>query len=134
MFNRICSRFNPTDKRTEITYRQNSDDSVYRVTKGMSETILSMCTRGKTSEIVKQFNMDIDEFAERGLRALAVAMERVHDDQGEGFELIGLLPIYDPPRDDTKLTIERAIELGKMNFRSNEKVNINMLKRLFIKV
>ncbi|CAF4597134.1 unnamed protein product, partial [Rotaria magnacalcarata] len=32
--------------------------------------------------------------------------------EGNGFELVGLLPIYDPPRSDTKETIERAIALG----------------------
>jgi len=83
----------------------------------MSHAILDLCTRNKTNEQVRQLNADVDEFARRGLRALAVAIEDVPggqtDGEGNGFTLVGLLPIYDPPRSDTKETIDRAIELGK---------------------
>jgi H+-transporting ATPase len=106
-------RFNPTDKRTEITYKQTNDGKVHRISKGMSHTILDLCTRDKTDEQIKQLNDDVNEFAERGLRALAVAIEDVENEKGNGFKLVGLLPIYDPPREDTKVTIERALELGK---------------------
>jgi H+-transporting ATPase len=113
-------RFNPTDKRTEITYKQTNDGSVHRISKGMSPVILDLCTRDKTDEQIKQLNADVDEFAKRGLRALAVAIEDLPngqtDGEGNGFKLIGLLPIYDPPREDTKETIERALQLGKTKF------------------
>jgi H+-transporting ATPase len=83
----------------------------------MSHKILDLCTRDKTQELIEQLHKDVDEFAERGLRSLAVAIEDVPsrdvDGQGNGLKLIGLLPIYDPPRSDTKETIDRAIELGK---------------------
>ncbi|CAF1421004.1 unnamed protein product [Rotaria magnacalcarata] len=108
--------FNPTNKRTEITYKRISDGTVHRISKGMSHSILDLCTRNKTQEQIKQMNADVDEFARRGLRALAVAIEDVPsgeiEGEGNGFELVGLLPIYDPPRSDTKETIERAIALG----------------------
>lgn len=82
----------------------------------MSHAILDLCTREKTNEQITQLNADVTEFAERGLRALAVAIEDVSDGtvdgQGNGFKLIGLIPIYDPPREDTKQTIERALQLG----------------------
>ncbi|CEP09717.1 hypothetical protein [Parasitella parasitica] len=108
--------FNPVVKRTEITYKNLSDGTVRRVTKGMSHTILDLCTRDKTEEQIKALNDDVDEFARRGLRALAVAVDEVPsgqvDGEGLGFRLIGLLPIYDPPRSDTKETIDRAIALG----------------------
>lgn len=83
----------------------------------MSHTILELCKRDKTPQQISQLNADVDEFARRGLRALAVAIEDVPsgdvEGEGNGFKLIGLLPIYDPPRSDTKETIERALELGK---------------------
>lgn len=108
--------FNPTDKRTQMTYRRLSDNTVHRVSKGMSSIILDLCTRNKTEEQITQMHADVDEFARRGLRALAVAMEEVPEGQkdsaGTGFTLIGLLPIYDPPRHDTKETIDRAQALG----------------------
>ncbi|CEG65528.1 Putative ATPase [Rhizopus microsporus] len=108
--------FNPVVKRTEITYKRLSDGKVLRVTKGMSHTILDLCARDKTEEQIKALNDDVDEFARRGLRALAVAVDEVPsgevEGEGLGFRLIGLLPIYDPPRSDTKETIDRAIALG----------------------
>ncbi|KAL0082313.1 hypothetical protein F4703DRAFT_1864636 [Phycomyces blakesleeanus] len=106
--------FNPTIKRTEITYR--FDGKLYRATKGMSHFILDLCTRDKTEAQIKALNDDVDEFARRGLRSLAVAINEIPsndpEDEGTGFRLIGLLPIYDPPRSDTKETIDRAIALG----------------------
>lgn len=81
----------------------------------MSPVILQLCTRDKTDEQMKQLQNDVDELARRGLRALAVAMEDLPNGKGNGFKLIGLLPINDPPRADTKQTIERALELGKPN-------------------
>ena len=78
----------------------------------MSLKILELCSRDKTPELIQQVEKDVDEFAERGLRSLAVAIEDVPDGsvegKGNGFKLIGLLPIYDPPRSDTKETIDRA--------------------------
>ncbi|KAJ1966444.1 hypothetical protein GGI12_000088 [Dipsacomyces acuminosporus] len=108
--------FNPVDKRTQVTYRRLSDNTVHRVSKGMTQMILELSTRDKTDEIVDRLHADVDEFARRGLRALAVAEESVPSGDveapGTGFRLIGLLPIFDPPRHDTKETIDRAIELG----------------------
>ncbi|KAG0163039.1 plasma membrane H+-ATPase [Apophysomyces sp. BC1034] len=108
--------FNPTIKRTEITYRRKSDGAVLRATKGMSHFILDLCTRDKTEEQIQALNDDVDEFASRGLRSLAVAVDEVPSGEAEGeglgFRLVGLLPIYDPPRSDTKETIDRAIALG----------------------
>ncbi|KAI0687491.1 plasma membrane H+-transporting ATPase [Earliella scabrosa] len=108
--------FNPVDKRTEITYREESSGKLKRVTKGMTGIIIELCTRNKTEEIENRLEADVTEFASRGLRALAVAYEEVDGDdfegEGNGFELIGLLAIYDPPRDDTKQTIDDAMALG----------------------
>ncbi|PIA17266.1 plasma-membrane proton-e [Coemansia reversa NRRL 1564] len=108
--------FNPVDKRTEITFRRHSDGTVHRVTKGMSQVILELSTKNMSPELENQLHADVDEFARRGLRALAVAEEDVPsgelEGEGSGFRLIGLLPIFDPPRHDTKETIDRAIDLG----------------------
>lgn len=108
--------FNPVDKRTEITYREESSGRLKRVTKGMTGKIIELCTRNKTDEVENRLEADVEEFASRGLRALAIAYEELdHDDhegEGNGFELIGLLAIFDPPRDDTKQTIDDALALG----------------------
>lgn len=87
-----------------------------RVTKGAPTFILNVCTRNKTPEIEQRLHQDTTELASRGLRSLAVAIEEVpsgdKDAQGTGFELIGLLSIFDPPREDTKQTIDDAQALG----------------------
>jgi H+-transporting ATPase len=75
------------------------------VSKGMPDAILRLC---KTTEHADKVRADVHEFASRGLRGLAVAIS----DGDENFKLIGLLPIFDPPRNDTAETIKRAIELG----------------------
>ncbi|RDB27085.1 ATPase 8, plasma membrane-type [Hypsizygus marmoreus] len=108
--------FNPVDKRTEITYREESSGKLKRVTKGMTGIIIDLCTRNKTEELENKLEVDVEEYATRGLRALAVAYEEIDgqdfDAEGNGFELIGLLAIFDPPREDTKQTIDDAMALG----------------------
>jgi H+-transporting ATPase len=114
----ICFAFrvDPTNKRSEITYKVLSDGSVHRVTKGMSHAILDLCSRDKTNEQIRQLNADVDLFARRGLRALAVAVEDVIDEkaqgEGNGFKLVGLLPLHAPPYPDTKATIQSALNIG----------------------
>ncbi|KAF8633141.1 hypothetical protein AX17_004642 [Amanita inopinata Kibby_2008] len=108
--------FNPVDKRTEITYLEEASGKLKRVTKGMTGIIIDLCTRNKTDEIEDRLEADVEEYAVRGLRALAVAYEELDGDdpeaEGNGFELIGLLAIFDPPREDTKQTIDDALALG----------------------
>lgn len=108
--------FNPVDKRTEITYREEATGKLKRVTKGMTGMIIDLCKRNKTEEIENKLEKDVHDYASRGLRALAVAYEEIDGDDfevdGNGFELIGLLAIYDPPREDTKQTIDDALALG----------------------
>jgi H+-transporting ATPase len=103
--------FNPVDKRTEITYRRKDTSAIERVMKGMAPVVLDLCSRQRSEEQDQLLYADVDEFARRGLRALAVGLDDSEDGK-EGYRLIGLLPIYDPPREDTKRMIERAIELG----------------------
>jgi H+-transporting ATPase len=87
--------FNPVDKRTEITYREESTGKLKRATKGMAGVIIDLCTRNKTEKIEDQLEADVEEYATRGLRALAVAYEElVGDDpsaEGNGCRIIGHL-------------------------------------------
>jgi H+-transporting ATPase len=50
----------------------------------------------------------IEDLAKRGYRALGVARADV-DGQ---FIFEGLIPLYDPPREDTADTITKALRLG----------------------
>ncbi|KAJ7232513.1 hypothetical protein C8J57DRAFT_1578801 [Mycena rebaudengoi] len=59
--------------------------------------------------------VEIENYATCELRALAVVYEAEGDDfkvEGNGFELIGLMAIFDLPREDMKQTIDDALALG----------------------
>ncbi|KAF3443188.1 hypothetical protein FNV43_RR12869 [Rhamnella rubrinervis] len=105
--------FNPTDKRTALTYIDNGD-KMNRVSKGAPEQILNLVHN--KSEIERRVHAVIDKFAERGLRSLAVAYQEVPDgrkeSQGGPWQFIGLMPLFDPPRHDSAETIRRALNLG----------------------
>ncbi|KAG6551256.1 hypothetical protein Mapa_007182 [Marchantia paleacea] len=106
--------FNPTDKRTAITYVDLSDGQWWRTTKGAPEQILALaCNR---DEITTRVHSVIDKFAERGLRSLAVAIQQVPEQSKESaggpWKFCGLMPLFDPPRHDSAETIRRAISLG----------------------
>lgn len=62
----------------------------------------------KQSE-AKQTLEYIDERASRGLRAIAVANS---PDGDKNWELVGLISLLDPPRDDSAATIKEAQALG----------------------
>ncbi|KAK0583845.1 hypothetical protein LWI29_003883 [Acer saccharum] len=105
--------FNPTDKRTALTYI-DSEDKMHRVSKGAPEQILNL-VRNK-SEIEQRVHSVIDKYAERGLRSLAVAYQEVPEGRKESsggpWQFIALLPLFDPPRHDSAETIRRALNLG----------------------
>ena len=59
---------------------------------------------------------DVVEYAGRGLSTLVVSYEELDGDDpeadGNGPEPTGLLTIFDPPRTDTKQTIDDTLALG----------------------
>ncbi|XP_016672912.2 plasma membrane ATPase 1 isoform X2 [Gossypium hirsutum] len=105
--------FNPTDKRTALTYIDNQG-RMHRVSKGAPEQILNLAHN--KSELERRVHAVIDKFAERGLRSLAVAYQEVPDGRKESsggpWQFIGLMPLFDPPRHDSADTIRRALNLG----------------------
>lgn len=104
--------FNPTDKRTALTYME--DGKMYRASKGAPEQILQLAHN--KSELEARVHATIDNYAERGLRALGVARQTVSagvkESAGEPWEMVGLLPLFDPPRHDSAETIREALKLG----------------------
>ncbi len=98
--------FDPVRKRTEaIVQRKNGECLV--VAKGAPQVILSL---SNTKEIDEDEVFDkVDEFAENGFRTLGVAFKRCDEEQ---FHFIGLIPLYDPPREDSKEAIHEAKAKG----------------------
>lgn len=105
--------FNPVDKRTALTYI-DSNGNWHRASKGAPEQILALCN--SKEDVRKKVHAVIDKFAERGLRSLGVARqevpEKMKESPGEPWQLVGLLPLFDPPRHDSAETIKRALHLG----------------------
>ncbi|KAG4109392.1 hypothetical protein ERO13_1Z049501v2 [Gossypium hirsutum] len=105
--------FNPVDKRTAMTYIE-ADGSWHRVSKGAPEQIIDLCNL--RDDVKRRAHDIIANFADRGLRSLAVARQTVKeknkDAQGEAWEFVGILPLFDPPRHDSAETICRALNLG----------------------
>lgn len=52
--------------------------------------------------------MQVQEFGKRGIRCMAVART---DAQGQ-WQMLGLLTFLDPPRPDTRATLETALHHG----------------------
>mmetsp|Transcript_33177 Transcript_33177/g.80589 ORF Transcript_33177/g.80589 Transcript_33177/m.80589 type:complete len:979 (-) Transcript_33177:295-3231(-) len=97
--------FDPAIKRTEATLRHPKEGK-FRVTKGAAPQILELCVDGKRKE--HKVMQTVNNLADRGYRALGVAVTNKDDE----FVFSGVLSLFDPPRHDTKRTIEKAQEMG----------------------
>jgi H+-transporting ATPase len=97
--------FDPVDKRTEATIKDTSG-KLFRVTKGAPQVILALA-KLSGSELIKA-SQAVDSLASRGYRTIGVAVA-----QGDGpWTFLGILPLLDPPRPDSKSTITRARAYG----------------------
>ena len=102
--------FDPIVKRTEGTVIENGKK--FKTTKGAPHVILKLCvdavTGATSSEMAHKVEDDVHNLGSRGIRSLAIAKTNDNDK----WELLGLITFLDPPRPDTKRTIERAREYG----------------------
>jgi H+-transporting ATPase len=97
--------FDPVSKKTEATV-EGADSSRFKVSKGAPQAILALTSQN--SELAQQVNVLVDAFAERGYRALGVARTNPQDD----WLYVGLIALYDPPREDSEVTIKTAQSMG----------------------
>jgi H+-transporting ATPase len=96
--------FDADRKRAEAHVR-DPDGSEYRVAKGAVQAILELA--GDSSGGEQAVSEATAAFARKGYRALAVARADDH-----AWRLRGVLAIQDPPRDDSRETLQRAKRLG----------------------
>ncbi|OCK98500.1 plasma-membrane proton-e [Cenococcum geophilum 1.58] len=96
--------FDPVSKRITSVCYMGGDK--YVCAKGAPKAILNLtnCDR-ETSDLFKD---KATEFARRGFRSLGVAYQKNDGD----WILLGLLSMFDPPREDTAQTIVEAQQLG----------------------
>ena len=97
--------FDPVHKRTESTVK-GPDIVQFRVTKGAPQVILDMATDAEDVRI--EVEKAVNEFATRGFRSLGVA----RTDEKDHWRFLGVLPLFDPPREDSKSTIATALQMG----------------------
>lgn len=98
--------FDPVTKRT-VGKLKDSDGKDVWCSKGAPQVILDLVN--PPDDIKKKAQDTVDDLASKGSRALAVA--RSYDD-GKTWSILGILPMFDPPRDDSKATIEAANKKG----------------------
>jgi len=102
--------FNPTDKRAEATIRVESNNSMFKVTKGAPQAVLRLCANA--GEIRDKVDQAVQDLADRGFRALGLAISYYENGKYTAWSFEGILSLYDPPRPDTKHTIAQARENG----------------------
>ena len=97
--------FDPVHKRTEATVK-SADGKQFFVAKGAPQVILEMAKNA--SDVKAAIEKAVNEFAGRGFRSLGVARA---DEEGK-WQFAGVLPLFDPPREQAKATIASARQMG----------------------
>jgi H+-transporting ATPase len=97
--------FDPVHKRTEASVK-GTDGKEFKATKGAPQVILELSANA--AQVKPAVEKAVNEFAARGFRSLGVARA-----EGEGhWQFLGVLPLFDPPREEAKATIATARQMG----------------------
>ncbi len=97
--------FDPVHKRTEAAVKA-ADGMQFKVTKGAPQVILELSANA--GQVTSAVDKAVDGFAARGFRSLGVARA---DGAGD-WQFLGVLPLFDPPRQDAKRTIATVRHVG----------------------
>jgi len=93
--------FDPIHKRTKGVYNG------FDVTKGAPQIIVEQSDLHNSAK--QTVYAQIEEFASKGFRTLGVAYRKSEDSL---YRFVGLIPLYDPPREDSKEAIAEAKKQG----------------------
>ena len=97
--------FDPVGKRTEASIK-DKEAHTFRVTKGAPQVIVALSHLGEEDRSRAQ--QAVDDLATKGYRTLGIA----RSDNGDTWRFLGILPMFDPPREDSAETIKQAGEHG----------------------
>ncbi|WP_085578350.1 plasma-membrane proton-efflux P-type ATPase [Thalassospira mesophila] len=112
--------FDPVSKRAEATVKQG--DAKFQVAKGAPQVILKLVD--PDDALTTRVSDAVNDMASRGYRTIGVARRAVPvvsgggdvapslDDQTGGWQFLGLLPLFDPPREDAAQTVREAAAMG----------------------
>jgi len=94
--------FDPIHKKTEGIFE---DDMIY--IKGAPQVIIELSNSDEFD--TKEAYGAVEEFADKGFRTLGVAYKKEGEDK---YHFVGLIPLFDPPREDSKEAIAEANAKG----------------------
>lgn len=110
--------FDPVSKKSQALVKRKSDGKLFKVCKGAPQVMLNHVSNREHVE--EKVHAMINEFAERGYRALGVAIcndpQYISGEEQDETTWIyeGMIPLFDPPRIDTKEVIEKVRDYGIM--------------------
>jgi H+-transporting ATPase len=96
--------FDPVAKRAEAEIER--DGRRFKVAKGAPQVIVDLCEPAVDERTA--ISKTVDEDATKGYRTLGVA----RSDESDKWRFLGLLPLFDPPRDDCAETIKTIRSMG----------------------
>jgi len=94
--------FDPVHKKTEGIFE---DDMIY--TKGAPQVVIELCDADEFDK--KAAYEAVEAFAQKGFRTLGVGYKQEGEDK---YHFVGLVPLFDPPREDSKEAIAEANAKG----------------------
>ncbi|HIP02940.1 MAG TPA: HAD family hydrolase, partial [Campylobacterales bacterium] len=97
--------FDPVHKKTEGVYDKGNCELIY--TKGAPQVILEL-SDDKEFDKEKAYK-EVEDFASKGFRTLGIAFRKCEEDV---YHFVGLIPLFDPPREDSKKAIAEANAKG----------------------
>jgi H+-transporting ATPase len=95
--------FDPITKRTESKVLDKNSNHSLLVSKGAPQVIIGMVNDEKNDLFLEK----VDDYAAMGYRMIAVALNK-----NEHWQLVGLIPLFDPPREDSRETLNKASKMG----------------------
>lgn len=109
--------FDPVRKYVEVTVEK--DGTSLEIVKGSAQAIIQLIRSDSDSQILSD---RVNYYAEKGYRTLAVAVKRVDE---EHYTLVGLIPMFDPARDDSALMVKAIQQAGiKIKMLTGDSVEI----------
>ena len=96
--------FDPVAKRAEAEIEQ--DGKLFKVAKGAPQVIIDLCAPSVDER--KAIGASVERDGAKGFRTLGVA----RTDESGKWRFLGLLPLFDPPRDDCAQTISVIRSMG----------------------
>ena len=120
--------FDPEKKMTWHTLQNTQSGKFFTVAKGAPHVILEGLDKVRfgddsypgvwnKEELHEPYNQKVNDYSERGIRALTVARSVICDSletlaANSKWEMLGIITFKDPPREDTAATIKQANLLG----------------------